>query len=224
MRTRDIGLVLASCWLVGCSAEPGGKDAGLPAGSTTPISPSTTSVATSTIAPATSATTSPQLQAAPPPTASTTAVATSTGPTTTLPFYDLSIPSTCEIGATLRLSDTGGGVRCLQLRLNQITPGTDSATDGVFGTVTDNQIRLFQAVHNLTVDGIVGEQTAGLLDIWNPPPPAPPPAQVQPVVAQSNVYYANCSAARAAGAAPIYRGEPGYRSALDRDDDGVACE
>lgn len=40
----------------------------------------------------------------------------------------------------------------------------------------------------------------------------------------SSVYYANCSAARAAGAAPLYRGEPGYRSALDRDNDGVACE
>lgn len=40
----------------------------------------------------------------------------------------------------------------------------------------------------------------------------------------SSVYYANCSEARAAGAAPIYRGEPGYRSGLDRDNDGVACE
>lgn len=41
---------------------------------------------------------------------------------------------------------------------------------------------------------------------------------------QKEVYYANCAAARAAGAAPIYRGEPGYRPALDRDGDGVACE
>lgn len=39
-----------------------------------------------------------------------------------------------------------------------------------------------------------------------------------------DVYYANCSAARAAGAAPLMRGEPGYRKAMDRDDDGVACE
>lgn len=38
------------------------------------------------------------------------------------------------------------------------------------------------------------------------------------------VYYRNCSAARAAGAAPIYRGSPGYGSHLDRDGDGVACE
>lgn len=33
-----------------------------------------------------------------------------------------------------------------------------------------------------------------------------------------------CDDARAAGTAPIYRGEPGYRSGMDGDDDGVACE
>jgi hypothetical protein len=38
------------------------------------------------------------------------------------------------------------------------------------------------------------------------------------------VYYANCSEARAAGAAPLHVGEPGYDSHLDRDGDGVACE
>ena len=27
-----------------------------------------------------------------------------------------------------------------------------------------------------------------------------------------------------AGAAPLYRGEPGYRAALDPDGDGIACE
>ncbi|MBB1045197.1 excalibur calcium-binding domain-containing protein, partial [Dietzia sp. DQ11-44] len=30
--------------------------------------------------------------------------------------------------------------------------------------------------------------------------------------------------ARAAGAAPLMRGEPGYAPKLDRDNDGVACE
>jgi hypothetical protein len=37
-------------------------------------------------------------------------------------------------------------------------------------------------------------------------------------------YYASCKAARAAGAAPLRRGDPGYRSGLDRDGDGIACE
>lgn len=40
----------------------------------------------------------------------------------------------------------------------------------------------------------------------------------------SSAQYANCSEARAAGAAPLRRGEPGYDSSMDRDDDGVACE
>jgi hypothetical protein len=57
------------------------------------------------------------------------------------------------------------------------------------------------------------------------PPPAPaytPP----PVVADvpSSVYYKSCSAARAAGAAPVYVGEAGYGTHLDRDGDGVGCE
>ena len=38
------------------------------------------------------------------------------------------------------------------------------------------------------------------------------------------VYYENCTAVKAAGAAPIMQGEAGYRSALDRDGDGVACD
>ena len=40
----------------------------------------------------------------------------------------------------------------------------------------------------------------------------------------TSAYYANCSAARAAGAAPVLRGEPGYSRKLDRDGDGVGCE
>ena len=43
-------------------------------------------------------------------------------------------------------------------------------------------------------------------------------------VAQSSAYYRNCGAARAAGVAPLYVGQPGYRAELDRDGDGVACE
>ena len=43
---------------------------------------------------------------------------------------------------------------------------------------------------------------------------------VQPRVA----YYRRCADARAAGVAPLRVGEPGYRSGLDRDGDGTACE
>lgn len=38
------------------------------------------------------------------------------------------------------------------------------------------------------------------------------------------VRYPNCAAVRAAGKAPLRRGDPGYRPGLDRDNDGFACE
>jgi len=36
--------------------------------------------------------------------------------------------------------------------------------------------------------------------------------------------FANCSQARAAGAAPVRESDPGYGRHLDRDGDGVGCE
>jgi hypothetical protein len=38
------------------------------------------------------------------------------------------------------------------------------------------------------------------------------------------IAFRNCTAARAAGAAPVRRGDPGYGRHLDRDGDGVGCE
>jgi hypothetical protein len=63
-----------------------------------------------------------------------------------------------------------------------------------------------------------------------PAPAAPAPAAAAPAVpapaapAPSAVFYANCAAAKAAGAAPILTGQAGYRAGLDRDLDGIACE
>lgn len=36
--------------------------------------------------------------------------------------------------------------------------------------------------------------------------------------------FASCTAARAAGAAPVRRGDAGYGRHLDRDNDGIGCE
>ncbi|WP_338758118.1 excalibur calcium-binding domain-containing protein [Nocardia vulneris] len=57
-----------------------------------------------------------------------------------------------------------------------------------------------------------------------PPAPAPEPPTTPSAPPAPSTYYANCAVARAAGAAPLHRGEPGYRPGLDRDGDGVACE
>ncbi|MGW6448553.1 excalibur calcium-binding domain-containing protein [Lentzea sp. NPDC055074] len=82
--------------------------------------------------------------------------------------------------------------------------------------------------------GFWGPSCGGLDVKPAPAPVAPQPVVPQPVVPQPEpapappapapAYFANCAAAKAAGAAPLYRGQPGYRSALDRDNDGVACE
>lgn len=39
-----------------------------------------------------------------------------------------------------------------------------------------------------------------------------------------NVYYASCAALRAAGSMPIRVGKPGYRTGLDSNRNGVACD
>lgn len=73
-----------------------------------------------------------------------------------------------------------------------------------------------------------------------PPAPAPEPAPVvepapfiepepvqeapAPEPAPQTAYYANCDAVRAAGAAPIRPGDPGFQKKFDRDGDGVGCE
>lgn len=45
--------------------------------------------------------------------------------------------------------------------------------------------------------------------------PSPPPA---------GRAFRNCDEARAHGAAPVKRGDPGYGPHLDRDNDGIGCE
>lgn len=57
-----------------------------------------------------------------------------------------------------------------------------------------------------------------------PAPPAVVPPAPAPLVQGPDVFYQNCSAVRAAGAAPILAGQPGYSAKLDRDGDGVGCE
>lgn len=98
-------------------------------------------------------------------------------------------------------------------------------------------------IATLTIVGLTGIGSlvgGGTEDDKTSPPPAAkagvvadttpttsPPASVvaeQPSPETADVYFANCAEARAAGAAPLTSGSPGYRSALDRDGDGTACD
>lgn len=88
-------------------------------------------------------------------------------------FYgnNLYINSTEEIsgvpasypGAALRVGSRGNSVRTIQEQLNVISnayPGIPKvAEDGVFGQGTEDAVRTFQEVFNLTPDGVVGFNT-----------------------------------------------------------------
>jgi hypothetical protein len=52
------------------------------------------------------------------------------------------------------------------------------------------------------------------------PEPAAAPADEAPAATP----YPDCAAVRAAGAAPLHRGDPGWSDAMDGDGDGTACE
>lgn len=67
-------------------------------------------------------------------------------------------------GTPLRLGSWGNDVRRIQLQLNRIARNWPSiprieVVDGVFGVPTENAVRAFQSIFNLTPDGIVGKAT-----------------------------------------------------------------
>lgn len=78
-----------------------------------------------------------------------------------VPIQDINIPAP---QIPLRLGSSGPFVQLLQVRLNRISRNFSAIpkiypTDGVFGTETENAVKEFQRVFNLTPDGIVGNAT-----------------------------------------------------------------
>ncbi len=72
--------------------------------------------------------------------------------------------------------------------------------------------------------GTCGIASVNVFRSQTPIAAAPESAPSTQVPGGASVYYPNCKAARAAGAAPLLVGQPGYRAGLDGDNDGVACE
>ncbi|MBT2244305.1 calcium-binding protein [Sphingobium lactosutens] len=67
--------------------------------------------------------------------------------------------------------------------------------------------------------------SAAELDAQQPSSGAVAPQQAAPAKTSGSSWsYPNCRAARAAGAAPLYAGQPGYGPHMDGDGDGIACE
>ncbi|MEU2068635.1 excalibur calcium-binding domain-containing protein [Streptomyces anulatus] len=108
------------------------------------------------------------------------------------------------------------------------TTVTYNARDGYAGEdkltyevlVKGTEVPAATAVVRITVTAPAPEPTPPA----NPTPAGdgskPAPKATDPAPA----YYENCDAARAAGAAPVEEGDPGYAPHLDRDGDGVGCE
>jgi hypothetical protein len=59
---------------------------------------------------------------------------------------------------------------------------------------------------------------------WSSLPPATFQSPQEREAIERSVTYAGCNEVRSAGKAPLYAGQPGYRTEMDGDGDGIACE
>ena len=91
-----------------------------------------------------------------------------------------------------------------------VTPPEKAAMERVLGRCPDEPL-------------LKDSGTPILVPVHVVPPTSPSPSH-EDGTSNGSVYYENCDAARAAGAAPLHRGDPGYGAHLDGDGDGVACE
>ncbi|MET8757791.1 excalibur calcium-binding domain-containing protein [Lentzea sp. NPDC004782] len=156
---------------------------------------------------------------------------------TTVQVHGLASPGECWAASSAEFATktlVGKAVTVSGSRL-LLADGKDYAVlavgQGVARAVADADTAIVQAegVAKQAGLGFWGPSCGGLDTKPAPQPVAPQPQtqpqpQPQPQPAPASVYYATCAAARAAGAAPLHRGQPGYRPALDRDNDGIACE
>jgi hypothetical protein len=104
-----------------------------------------------------------------------------------------------------------------------VTSAEQAAMARVLSTCKSQPLPTAETALNRTYEGPVSGPAPTTSPTPISTPDTPTPTTLTPT-STSDVYYANCDAVRAAGSAPLYRGQPGYRSGLDRDDDGIACE
>lgn len=86
---------------------------------------------------------------------------------------------------------------------------------------------IYNVQDGVTIDYSSGDSqgpTDGIAQTTTQTNTSPPSQDNLNNFSDTSISYKNCDAVRAAGAAPIYRGEPGYSKKLDRDGDGIGCE
>ena len=95
--------------------------------------------------------------------ASTTATTPETTTTATTPVTGSTIDVTLPTAGKMKPGDTSPEVKTLQEALNQLGTAQLKA-DGIYGPLTQQAVTAFQQANGLTVDGIVGAQTAAALN------------------------------------------------------------
>ena len=73
----------------------------------------------------------------------------------------------CMITGVLKVGATGAEVQCLETQL--VAAGYSTTVDTTFDASTDAAVKAYQSAKSLSVDGIVGKQTAQDLGIWGGP-------------------------------------------------------
>ena len=73
---------------------------------------------------------------------------------------DNPVPEVNKSGQTLRNGSSGLGVQKIQEYLNRLnTPSPNLSMDGRYGQRTSDAVKVFQAGHSLSADGVVGNNT-----------------------------------------------------------------
>lgn len=118
------------------------------------------------------------------------------------------------------LKDTAASATSLQAQLTEAQAALAAAQSSLDQVTAerDSQAQQLEAVNTQAEQAAQDQAPASFYT--QPQDTAP----VQAPAPSTTTYYKNCDAVRAAGAAPLYAGSPGYSSKLDRDGDGIACE
>jgi hypothetical protein len=121
---------------------------------------------------------------------------------------------------------------------SSLPPGSDSAPTTGAETTPDPEGTPSALTTEVPTQGPTGEPTqepSGSPTEASPSSPEPSsptssPKETKtteptaPPSSSSAVAYQNCAEVRAAGKAPLHRGDPGYTPALDKNGDGIACD
>lgn len=140
-------------------------------------------------------------------------------------------PPSSAVGQTI---PGGGSITTAPTPVAQETPSLGMQAELVWGDDTGSAISPIASLPpqcvtptpTATTPTPTPTATTPAPPVTTTPTPEPPKTTSVPVptASQAGPFFPNCAAVVRAGKAPLLRGQPGYRRALDSDNDGIACE